>query len=253
MSVVPSFDIPQSNLSFSPDLYESLTQDYGVSVQIDPMMTYKGTLPKSGKAFTFGPIHDVGAVQPMLDLQTAVRKEAEKKGKQDFLIVRTRQEFKAALLGDDSFYGAWCNGDLIAMFKLGKHDDEKKDGRGKITPPQNLGVKTHKQVMILGAAQVHPDFANETIGLLGTAFRYQKFLDSSRDVLMTKVHQDNKDVQKNYKNAGFLPVFSTAIKSGNLTTFKADRSIIQTWTDKNTQKVFDRFDLQPQKTNYSLN
>ena len=78
-------------------------------------------------------------------------------------------------------------------------------------------------------------------------------MDSSRDVIMTKIHLGNEDVQENYRNAGFFPVFSTAIESGNLITFKADRSIIQTWTDKNTQKVFDRFDLQPQKTNYSLN
>lgn len=254
MSVVPSFDIPHSpSLSFSQDLYGPLTQDFGVSAKIDPTMIYKGTLPKSGKAFTFGRIKGQGAVQRMLDLQAAVRKEATKKGTQHFLIERTRKEFKNTLSSKDSLYGAWCDGELIAMFKLGKHDDEQSDGRGKTTPPENLGVRSHKQVMILGAAQVHPYYADEGIGLLGTGFRYQEFLDSRRDVMMTKIHNDNQMVQQRYKNAGFNLVYETEIRSGTLSTFKADRAIVQNWADNNTQKLFDRFKLQPQKTNYSLN
>lgn len=214
--------------------------------QINPTKPFIGFLP-NGQQFRWGLLNEE-AIPDMLALQDAVRTAATAHERK-FLIERTRETLGESMVGHDHLYwGAWVGDKLIAFFGLGEKDEEVSDGRGEATPLSALNVAFDHQVDILKAAQVHPDYRSQKLASLAAATRYQYFLnDPKKQVIMTKIHQDNANVIANYTDNGFTEACRSTVKDGDeifdVITYKTDREVIENFMLKSGFGIADKFKL----------
>lgn len=221
--------------------------------QANPTKPLIGTLP-NGTTFRWGLLNEE-AIPDMLELQDAVSAAATEDEKK-FLIKRTRGDLGESMVGHDHLYwGAWVGEKLIAFFGLGEKDEEISDGRGEPAPLEALGVTNDNQVDILKAAQTHPDYRDFNIAKLAAATRYQYFLnDPKKKVMMTKIHQDNGKVIKNYTKNGFTEACRSQVTDPDdnttfdVITYKADRALIEAYMLKEGRGIAETFKLYPDPT-----